>query len=141
MSTCQKARKTRSVATQAMVTYKRKYATPRFHVTWRFWGSPGLVFCVDSQARSASDECCKRHQNLGKHCFRKEKDGSYAEPKKAEAFEKVFGQGRSPPPDMSLATSVILWYEKECSGSQGKKVGQLNLTTFIEKHGTEQRLC
>ena len=105
-----------------------------------FLREPRFSFCVDSQARAASDECCKRHQNLGKHCLRKEKDGRYTEPKKAEAFEKVFGQGRSPPPNMSLATSVILWYEKECSGSQGKKIGQLNLTSFIEWHGTEQRL-
>ena len=40
----------------------------------------------------------KDHQNLYMRCMKKNKDGSFVDPAKAEQYEEIFGPGRDGPP-------------------------------------------
>ena len=90
---------------------------------------------------------CKRHksahQALERHAKKKDKDGKHARPEQAEAFDTIFGKGRDPPPNMTLANQVILKFDNQfpTNAGQGKNTSKrevMDLTEFSHSRGSYQ---
>lgn len=93
----------------------------------------GCPFC---KTHKASYQCLERKAK------KKTRLGEYVDPQQAEAFDAIFGKGREPPPNLTLANKVVLDFADKCppaaaSGRTARR-GALDLTTFIHTKGSFQ---
>ena len=95
--------------------------------------------CPDAKAKGSP--FCGKHkrafQCIQGRCCKKNKEGFYVDPDAAADFHKIFGEGRNPPPNVTLANEVVLDFcidnpdGKEASGK--KRGGQLNLNKYVNR--------
>ena len=95
--------------------------------------------CPDAKAKGSP--FCGKHkrafQCIQGRCCKKNKEGFYVDPDAAADFHKIFGEGRNPPPNVTLANEVVLDFcidnpdGKETSGK--KRGGQLNLNKYVNR--------
>ena len=74
-------------------------------------------------------------QCIHNRCCKKNKEGNFVDPEAAENFHKIFGQGRDPPPNITLANQVVIDFVRENPEGKdvGKKRGSVMLARYTDK--------
>ena len=96
--------------------------------------------CCD-EIKAKGSPFCARHkrayQCIQNRCLKKNKEGKYIDEDSAANFHKIFGEGRTGPPNMTMANQVVLDFCREnpdCKESAGKKRGaNFNLNKYVNR--------